>query len=83
MCSSPPAQLTYRTLGPWQVLDHAVLSVGSDVAPGVNAGLSPTVVTLTLEQGHHYTIDWTADFDFGIHPCSSAETGQSPFELDT
>ena len=55
----------------------------TDPAPGVNAGFSPTVVTLTLDQGHHYTIDWTADFDFGIHPCSSAAPGQSPFELDT
>lgn len=56
---------------------------GTVTTSGANTGNSPTVVDLTLAQGHHYTIDWAATFDFGIHPCSSAEPGQSAFDVTT
>jgi hypothetical protein len=50
---------------------------------GAAAGLSPVAVHLTLTPGHHYTVNWVATFDFGIHPCASVLPGQSAFEIDT
>jgi len=55
----------------------------TDPANGSNAGMSPITITLTLQRGHQFTVDWTADFDFGIHPCSSSDAGQSPFSIAT
>ena len=55
----------------------------TDPANGSNAGTAPTTITLTLQRGHHFTIAWTAAFDFGIHPCSSSDSGQTPFSVAT
>jgi hypothetical protein len=53
----------------------------TDAPNGVASRFSPTTITLTLDPGHHYTVDWTATFDFGIHPCSSAQPDQSSFDV--
>lgn len=50
---------------------------------GANSGFSPTTVGLQLEAGHQYTVDWVATFDFGIHPCSSVQPGESAFSITT
>jgi hypothetical protein len=34
-----------------------------------------------LQEGHTYTIQFVATFDFGAHPCSSLEPGQSSFTV--
>ena len=52
----------------------------SALSPG-NVG--PATVTLTLAPDHHYTVNWVADFDFGIHPCASVEPGESAFDVAT
>jgi len=46
-------------------------------------GMSPVSVTLDLAPGHHYTLDWLATFDYGVHPCASILPGQSAFQIDT
>ena len=47
------------------------------------AGMSPVAVNFDLAPGHHYTVQWLATFDFGVHPCTSLLPGQSAFEIDT
>jgi hypothetical protein len=47
------------------------------------AGFSPVALNLSLAPGHHYTVQWVATFDFGVHPCSSLLPGQSAFGVDT
>jgi hypothetical protein len=47
------------------------------------AGFSPVAVNLDLAPGHHYTIQWVATFDFGVHPCTSLLPGQAAFSVDT
>jgi hypothetical protein len=44
---------------------------------------SPTTVHLVLLAGHHYSVDWVAGFDNGLHVCTSAAPGESAFEITT
>jgi hypothetical protein len=46
-------------------------------------GFSPVHLAVDLAPGRHYTIQWVAAFDFGIHPCTSLLPGQNAFEIDT
>jgi hypothetical protein len=71
------------------VTGHIAVSTedGNQVLPpaagAANAGPSPITIGIDLATGHTYTLDWQADFDFGVHPCASAEPGQSPFAVTT
>jgi hypothetical protein len=56
---------------------------GPLVRTNTAAGMSPVSVPFDLAAGHHYTVQWVATFDYGIHPCSSILPGQSPFQIDT
>jgi hypothetical protein len=47
------------------------------------AGFSPVAIDMDLAPGHHYTIQWVAAFDFGVHPCTSLLPGQNAFSVDT
>jgi len=46
-------------------------------------GMSPTSIGIDLAPGHHYTVQWLATFDFGVHPCTSLLPGQPAFQIDT
>jgi hypothetical protein len=54
---------------------------GTQVITG--AGLSPVALNVDLAPGHHYTIQWLAAFDFGVHPCTSLLPGQTAFDVTT
>jgi len=45
--------------------------------------MSPTSIGIDLAPGHHYTVQWLATFDFGVHPCTSLLPGQPAFQIDT
>jgi septal ring-binding cell division protein DamX len=60
-----------------------VTSNGQQTGATAAGGMSPASAHLTLAPGHHYTVNWVATFDFGIHPCASVLPGQSAFEIDT
>lgn len=56
-------------------------SDGGSMSVAEAAGQAPAVGTLTLDAGHAYTVQWVTTFDYGIHPCSSAEPDQTPFSI--
>jgi len=56
---------------------------GLPLAAEVGVGNSPNTVQLNLQPGQHYTIQWLAGFDFGVHLCTSLLPGQAPFQVDT
>jgi len=55
---------------------------GLPLAAQVAVGFSPATAKLNLAPGQHYTVQWLATFDFGIHPCTSL-LGQAPFSVNT
>ena len=60
-------------------------SDGSGPALRVQTGLgmSPVALHVNLAPGHHYTMQWLATFDYGVHPCTSLLPSQAPFTIDT
>ncbi|MHB8510699.1 MAG: hypothetical protein ACYDCC_00820 [Actinomycetota bacterium] len=55
---------------------------GSTAYAVVVPGFSPQSATLGLTEGHQYSVQWVTDFDFGVHPCSSSEPGETPFTVN-
>jgi hypothetical protein len=61
----------------------ATPSDGSSPVVSRGSGNHDTTTSLTLggASGTTWTLNWVTTFDFGVHPCASAEPGYSPFTV--